>query len=332
MPLPKSMNCIEASSAGGPEVLAPATRPLPQPAATEVLIRVIAAGVNRPDVFQRQGGYPPPEGASDILGLEVSGEIVGLGEKVTQWEIGDRICALLSGGGYSEFALADQNLCLPIPCQLSALEAAALPETFFTVWHNVFERAGLKSGETFLVHGGASGIGTTAIQLAAAMGARVFTTVGNDEKVRICESLGAEKAFNYHQDDFVDEIKKSGKGANVILDMVGGDYIQKNIRVAAFRGRIVSIAFLRGSRVEVDFMPLMLKQLTLTGSTLRSQAVNEKSRIAKGLLNQVWPLLEQGRIKPLIHRTLPLIDAGAAHQLMESNAHIGKILLQVSDE
>lgn len=333
MSLPQSMNCIEISTAGEPEVLTPVVRTLPTPGEAEVLIRVIAAGVNRPDVFQRQGGYPPPEGASDLPGLEVAGEIVALGDTGSQWRIGDRVCALLTGGGYAEYALAHQDLCLPIPDKLSITEAAALPETFFTVWHNVFERAKLKTGEVFLVHGGASGIGTTAIQLASALGARVFTTVGNDEKVRVCETLGAEKAFNYHHDNFVDGIKAATpKGANVILDMVGGDYVKQNIRAAAFRGRLVSIAFLRGSKIELDLMPVMLKQLILTGSTLRSQAVADKTRMASGLRKQVWPLLSKGRIKPLIHTTLALNDAAKAHHLMESNAHIGKIILQVADE
>lgn len=332
MSLPQLMNCVEIFAAGGPEVLTPTTRKLAQPGTREVLIRVIAAGVNRPDVFQRQGGYPAPEGASDLPGLEVAGEVLALGEETSRWKIGDRVCALLNGGGYSEYALAHQDLCLPIPDTLSTLEAAALPETFFTVWHNVFERARLKPGEIFLVHGGASGIGTTAIQLASTLGARVFTTVGNDEKVRVCETLGAEKAFNYHHEDFVGGVKAVGKGANVILDMVGGDYIQQNIRASAFRGRIVSIAFLRGSKVEIDLMPVMLKQLTLTGSTLRSQPVSDKARIARGLASQVWPLLNKGRIKPLIHATFPLNEAARAHQLMESNAHIGKVMLQVSDD
>ena len=326
------MNCIEISEAGGPEVLLPTVRTMPEPGNEEVLIRVKAAGINRPDVVQRKGGYPAPPGAPDLPGLEVAGEIVALGDDTSQWNIGDQVCALLNGGGYAEYAVANQSLCLPIPDSLSACEAAALPETFFTVWHNVFERAGLQKDETFLVHGGASGIGTTAIQLAATMGARVFTTVGNDAKVRICEQLGAEKAFNYHQNDFVEGIKSLSKGANVILDMVGGDYIQKNIRAAAFQARIVSIAFLRGSKVEIDLMPVMLKQLVLTGSTLRSQPVTDKARIAKGLRKQVWPLLSKGSIKPIIHTTLPLVDAAKGHELMESNAHIGKIILQVSDE
>ena len=331
-PLPETMQCIEITEAGGPEVLSLATRALPTPGASEVLIRVIAAGINRPDVFQRQGGYPPPEGASDLPGLEVAGEIVALGNKDGPWQVGDRVCALLAGGGYAEYAIAHQDLCLPIPDPLSATEAAALPETFFTVWHNVFERGRLKAGEVLLVHGGASGIGTTAIQLAKALGARVFTTVGNDEKVRVCEKLGAEKAFNYHHHDFVEGIKTTCKGANVILDMVGGDYVKRNIRAAAFRGRIVSIAFLRGSKIEIDLMPVMLKQLVLTGSTLRSQPVADKTRIANGLRKQIWPLLAKGQVKPQIHTVLPLADAAKAHQLMESNTHIGKIILRVSDE
>ena len=329
MSLPETMNCVEITQPGGPEVLQLGQRPLPQPADGEVLIRVIAAGINRPDVFQRQGGYPPPPGASDLPGLEVAGEIVALGTEAGPWRPGDRVCALLSGGGYAEYALAHRDLCLPIPAGLSTAEAAALPETVFTVWHNVFERAALQAGEVLLVHGGTSGIGTMAIQLGRALGARVFATAGGPEKVATCEKLGAVRAFDYHRDDFVEGIKTATGGANVILDMVGGDYVQKNLRAATFRGRIVSIAFLRGSKVEVDLMPMMLKQLILTGSTLRSQPVADKARICRAIHEQVWPLLEGGDIRPLIHATLPLAEAAAGHRLMESGAHQGKIVLEV---
>lgn len=327
MTLPISMKCIEITKAGGPEVLTPTTRPLPEIGASQVLIQVTAAGINRPDVFQRQGGYPPPPGASDIPGLEVAGKVVCCGSEVKDIQVGDSVCALLNGGGYAEYAVAEASLCLPIPSALSCQDGAALPETCFTVWHNVFERAGLQSGEVFLVHGGTSGIGTTAIQMARAFGARVFATAGSAEKCQVCVDLGAEQAFNYHEEDFVAGIKDVAGGANVILDMIGGDYIQKNIRACAFQGRIVSIAFLRGSKTEVDFNPVMLKQLVLTGSTLRSQPVANKARIAAALREQVWPLLTDGSIKPLIHATFPLDQASESHRLMESNAHIGKILL-----
>lgn len=327
MTLPTSMQCIEIAEAGGPEVLTPDTRAVPEPEANQVLIKVTAAGINRPDVFQRQGGYPPPPGASDIPGLEVSGEVMACGAEVEDIQVGDPVCALLSGGGYAQYAIAEASLCLPVPGALSCQDAAALPETCFTVWHNVFERAGLQSGEVFLVHGGTSGIGTTAIQMARAFGARVFATAGSAEKCQVCLDLGAEQAFNYHEQDFVAGIKAASGGANVILDMIGGDYIQKNIRACAFQGRIVSIAFLRGSKAEVDFNPVMLKQLVLTGSTLRSQPVTNKARIAAALREQVWPLLADGAIKPLIHATFPLNEASDSHRLMESNAHIGKILL-----
>ena len=324
---PATMQCIEITSPGGPEVLALAERPLPNCGPEEVLIKVAAAGVNRPDVIQRKGAYPPPPGASDLLGLEAAGEIVACGDNVEAWKVGDKVCALLNGGGYADYAVAHQSVCLPIPTDLSMVEAAALPETFFTVWHNVFERAELQAGEIFLVHGGTSGIGTTAIQLAKAFGARVFATAGSDEKCRVCEELGAEKAFNYHNEDFVKGIKEHTKGANVILDMIGGDYIQKNIKATAPKARIVSIAFLRGSKAEVDFGAVMLKQLVLTGSTLRSQPIENKIRIAAGLKEKVWPLLDAGTIKPVIHSEFTLSEASAAHELMESNSHIGKIVL-----
>jgi len=330
MSLPTTMNCIEIAHPGGPDALTPAQRPLPTPGDGEVLIRVIAAGVNRPDVVQRQGGYPAPPGASDLPGLEVAGEIAALGADAGDWRVGDRVCALLAGGGYAEYATAHHQLCLPIPGGLSATEAAALPETAFTVWHNLFERALLQPGEVLLVHGGTSGIGTMAIQLAAALGARVFATAGSAEKVATCERLGAIRAFDYHREDFVEGLKTSVGGANVILDMVGGDYVQKNLRATAFRGRIVSIAFLRGSKVEVDLMPMMLKQLILTGSTLRSQPIADKARIARAVREQVWPLIEGGSVRPLVHATFPLAEAAASHTLMERGTHQGKIVLEVA--
>ncbi len=330
--LPATMECIEITAPGGPEVLQPGLRPLPAPGADQVLIRVAAAGINRPDVFQRQGGYPPPPGASDLPGLEVAGTVVALGEGVEQWRVGDRVCALLSGGGYAAYAVAEASLCLPVPEGYSDIQAAALPETFFTVWHNLFERAALQPQEVLLVHGGASGIGTVAIQLGKAFGARVFATAGTPEKCLTCEQLGAEKAFNYHHEDFVDGVKSACKGANVILDMVGGDYVMKNIRTLAFQGRMISIAFLRGSKLEVDLMPVMLKQLVLTGSTLRSQPVANKARIARGLHDKVWPLLNSGVVQPIIHSTLPLEQAAAGHRLMETNAHIGKIILTTNTD
>lgn len=352
------MHCIEITKPGEANVLKLTHRPIPKPGPDEVLIKVAAAGVNRPDVFQRQGLYPPPPGASDIPGLEVAGEIIAVGYQAVghqssnkpQWQVGQHVCALLTGGGYAEYALANQALCLPIPKPLNPVQAAALPETFFTVWHNVFERAALQPGETLLIHSGTSGIGSTAIQLATALGHRVFTTASSDEKCRQCLNLGAEAAINYQSQDFVTATKEltNGQGADVILDMVGGDYVQKNIKAAAFRGRIVSIAFLRGSKVGVDLMPMMLKQLTLTGSTLRSRPVEEKALIANALLDKVWPLLENKgmenkdaygtmtrpsakTISPLISATFPLEKVVDAHQLMESNQHMGKIILTIND-
>ncbi len=327
MSLPTSMKCIEIAQPGGPEVLVSTERPIPQPDSGQVLIKVTAAGVNRPDVIQRQGGYPSPPGASDLPGLEISGEVVLCASDVTSITPGDQVCALLNGGGYAEYAIAEASLCLPVPQGIAIQDAAALPETTFTVWHNVFERAGLQDGEIFLIHGGTSGIGTTAIQMAKAFGARIFASAGSTRKCQVCTELGAEKAFNYHEEDFVAGIKDVSKGANVILDMIGGDYVQKNIRAAAFQGRIISIAFLRGSKVEVDLGPMMLKQLVLTGSTLRSQPVANKADIAAALQERIWPLLANGTIKPIIHTRFSLDEAGEAHSLMESNAHIGKLLL-----
>ena len=325
------MTVVEITESGGPEVLKPATRPLTPPRAGEVLIKVAAAGVNRPDMIQRQGLYPPPPGASDIPGLEIAGAVVALGDGVDGWSTGDAACALVSGGGYAEYCAAPAAQCLPPPEGLSLIEAAALPETLFTVWSNVFDRAGLKQGESFLVHGGSSGIGTTAIQLAKAFGARVFATAGSDEKCAACLSLGADRAINYNDEDFVQAVKDEtgGKGADVILDMVGGDYVARNIAALAADGRMVSIAFLKGAKVEVNLMPVMLKRLTLTGSTLRPRSVGFKAAIAQRLRQKVWPLIETGRIKPVIHATFPLARAADAHRLMESSAHIGKIVLEV---
>ncbi len=337
----KTMHCIEITEPGAANVLQLAQRPVPTPGPDEILIKVIAAGVNRPDVYQRQGLYPAPEGASDIPGLEVAGEIIAIGQQQNtsfaqaNWEVGQQVCALLSGGGYAEYAIAHRSLCLPIPATLTPIQAAALPETFFTVWRNVFDIAAIQPGETLLVHGGASGIGTTAIQLATVLGHRVFTTASNEKKCTQCLKLGAEVAINYQSDDFVAVIKEvtQGRGVDIILDMVGGDYLQKNIRAAAFRGRIVSIAFLRGSKSNVDMMPVMLKELVFTGSTLRSRPVKEKALIAKALLDNVWPLLDNSdavAISPLISQTFPLEKASEAHQLMESNQHMGKILLTIN--
>ncbi len=329
--MPSSMTCIEITQPGGPEVLAPTTRARPEPGDGEVLIQVAAAGVNKPDCLQRMGAYPPPPGASDIPGLEVAGTIVATGPGVTAFSEGDRVCALLTGGGYATFAVAHHSHCLPVPEGFSMVQAAALPETFFTVWHNVFERGALKPGETFLVHGGSSGIGTTAIQLAKAFGAKVFATAGSAEKVQACLDLGADHAINYREEDYVAVVRDHAKGADVILDMVGGDYIARDIKAMKPDGRHVSIAFLTGSKVEIDFMPIMLKRLTFTGSTLRSQTVPFKAAIAKALREQVWPLLADGRVAPRLFKTFPLREAAAAHALMDSSAHIGKIVLTIDE-
>jgi len=332
MNIPTDMNCIEITEPGGPEVLQPTTRPVPQAAEGEVLIRIQAAGVNRPDCIQRLGHYAPPEGITDIPGLEVAGEVVALGDGVSGISVGDSVCALVAGGGYAEYVCAPVLQVLPVPQGLSIVEAAALPETCMTVWINVFERAHLSPDETILVHGGSSGIGTTAIQIASALGSRVITTAGSAEKCQACLDLGAERAVNYREEDFVAAAKEfGGRGVDVILDMVGGDYIEKNIKAAAPDGRIVNIAFLQGAKAEVNFMPLMLKRLTLTGSTLRSQSIERKGEIARHLKKTVWPLIEAGRVKPVIYKAFPLLDARAAHELMESSAHIGKIMLQVAD-
>lgn len=324
----KDTPCIEITAAGGPEVLKLSRRTLPAPARGQVLIEVCTAGVNRPDVLQRQGLYPPPPDASDIPGLEVSGTVVAAGPGVDKPATGDRVCALLAGGGYSRYALADSALCLPVPDALPLTEAAALPETLFTVWYNLVEKADLKAGDVVLIHGGGSGIGTTAIQVTRGLGATPYVTAGSDEKCRACEALGAERAFNYKREDFtvIKELSER-RGADIIIDIVGGDYVQKNIKAAAPRGRIVQLAFLQGSKVTVDLMPVMLKQLVFTGSTLRSQPLAEKARIAEAVIHDLWPLVAEGSIRPVIDRTLPLADAAQAHRIMERSEHFGKLLL-----
>ena len=326
------MRVVEISQFGPPDVLKIAERPDPVPAAGEVLIDVEAAGVNRPDVIQRYGKYPPPPGASDLPGLEVAGRIAALGAGVTAWSVGDRVCALLAGGGYAERAAVPQEQVLPIPKGLTAIQAAAIPETFFTVWTNVFQRGKLKHGESILIHGGTSGIGTTAIQLARAFGARVFTTAGSDEKCEAARTLGAEHAFNYRTTDWAAEAKKltDGRGVDVILDIVGGEYIPRNIDLLAVEGRLLQIAFLKHARAEIDFSTVMRKRAWITGSTLRPRSPAEKGAIGRDLHQHVWPLLEQGAVAPVIHETFPLDQASEAHRLMESSSHIGKIVLDVS--
>ena len=328
---PSDMTVIEIASPGGPEQLRTASRPVPRPASGEVLVRVAAAGVNRPDVMQRQGRYPPPAGASDIPGMEVSGEVVALGPDVSSLRLGDQVTALLPGGGYAQYAVAAAPLCLPVPQGLSMVEAAALPETFFTVWTNVFDRGRCKSGDVLLVHGGTSGIGTTAIQLGAARGARVYATAGSDDKARACERLGAVRGINYRTEDFVEVVRKetAGSGADVILDIVGAEYFDRNLQTAAIEGRLVIISMLGGARAELKLNTLLTKRLTVTGSTLRSRTVAEKAAVADAVRANVWPLLASGRVRPVIHATFPLADASAAHVLMESSNHIGKIVLTV---
>ncbi|MFG1320625.1 NAD(P)H-quinone oxidoreductase [Xanthobacter autotrophicus] len=330
-PLPETMTAILISAPGGPEVLVPGTRPVPAPAPGELLVKVEAAGINRPDVMQRKGLYPPPPGASDIPGLEIAGTVVALGEDASRFKVGDRVCALVTGGGYAQYCTTHEATALPIPEGLSAAEAAALPETAFTVWSNIFERGQLKAGETLLLHGGSSGIGTTAIQLAKAFGARVVVTAGSDEKCAACVALGADLAVNYRTQDFVAEVKSftAGKGANVILDMIGGPYIQKNYEAAAMDGRIVQIAFQQGAKAEVDFMRLMLKRLTHTGSTLRSRPVAEKAALAAAIVEKVFPLIAAGKYRPVMDETFPLANAAAAHARMDASAHVGKIVLTV---
>ncbi len=323
------MIAIEIASPGGPEVLRPAERPKPRPGPGEVLIRVEAAGVNRPDALQRRGLYAPPPGVSDIPGLEVAGEVVEVGAGVTAWGTADRVTALLAGGGYAEYALAPEPQCLPVPAGLSMVEAAALPETFFTVWTNVFERGALRPGDALLVHGGTSGIGTAAIALARALGSRVFATAGSPEKCRACEALGAERGIDRDREDFVAVVRDAtgGRGVDVILDMAGGDFVPRSLRALADEGRLVLIAYLRGPKAEIDLDAVMRRRLVITGSTLRPRSVEEKGRVARALRESVWPLLEAGRIRPVVHATFPLAAAADAHRLMESGGHVGKLVL-----
>ena len=331
MSLPETMTVVEISEYGGPEVLKPASRPVPQPASGEALIRVAAAGVNRPDAIQRAGNYPPPAGQSDLPGLEVSGEVVALGDGASVVSIGDTVCALTPGGGYAEYCIAPASHCLPVPDGISVTDAAGIPETSFTVWHNVFQRAYLQKGERFLVHGGSSGIGTTAIQLANAFGAKVFTTAGSREKCDACEALGADLAIDYKEEDWVAVLreKTEKQGVDVILDMVGGSYIQKNIDSLNWDGRLSIIAFLTGAKAELMLARFMVKRQTMTASTLRAQSDFAKAAIAAELHEKVWPLFVSGKVKPIIDSILPLSEAAKAHERMESSTHIGKIILQI---
>ena len=329
--LPSEMTVIEITAHGAPEVLKPAQRPVPQLQDNEVLIQVAYAGVNRPDCQQRAGNYNPPPGASDLPGLEVAGTIVALGSAVTQWQLGDQVCALTHGGGYAEYCAAPATQCLPIPQGFTLEQAAALPENYFTVWTNVFDRGRLQPGETLLLHGGASGIGTTAIQLAHARGSKVIATVGSARKAEVCRELGADRVVNYREKDFVEVVnaETDGHGADVILDMVGGDYIPRNMKALALDGRLVFIAFLRGPKAELNFAQLMVRRQTITGSTLRPQSIEAKAAIADNLRQHVWPLLEQGTIKPILDTQFTLTEAAKAHTMMEANENIGKIMLQV---
>jgi NADPH2:quinone reductase len=331
MSLPAKMRAVEITKPGGPEVLKIGERPLPQPKANEILVKVAAAGVNRPDILQRMGLYAVPPDASDLPGLEIAGTVAAIGASVTMWKVGDQICALAHGGGYAEYCVVPEVQALPVPKGLSLTEAASLPETFFTVYSNVFDRGALKPGELFLVQGGSSGIGVTAIQMAAAMGHRVFATAGSDEKCAACVALGAEKAFNYRTGDWAEELKSAtdGKGVNVILDMVGGDYVPKELKSLADEGRLVMIAFLRGNKAEVDLNEVMRKRLQITGSTLRPRTVEFKGQVARSLRERIWPLVESGKIKPVLYKTFPLAEASEAHKLMETSQHIGKIVLTV---
>ena len=332
MPIPQTMTYIEANGAGDPGVLRPATGPVPAPKPDEVLIRVQAAGVNRPDVAQRQGSYPPPPGASPILGLEVAGEVVAIGHQVTSLSIGDHVCALTNGGGYAEYCTAPAAQCLPWPTGFDAIRAAALPETSFTVWANLFQLGHLANGETALVHGGSSGIGITAIRLGHEFGARILVTAGSDEKCAACLKLGAAAAINYRSQDFAAEVKTltDGRGVDVILDMVGAPYMARNLRSLGPGGRLVLIAFLQGSKVqEFDFVQVLVRRLTITGSTMRPRSTAQKGAIAAELRSRVWPALDAGRCAPVIHATFPLAQAAEAHRLMESSQHIGKIMLSV---
>jgi putative PIG3 family NAD(P)H quinone oxidoreductase len=328
---PSTMTAIEIASPGGPEMLQPITVAVPHPGAAEILIKVAAAGVNRPDLIQRQGLYPPPPGASPLPGLEVAGTVVELGLGAHGFKLGDQVCALLAGGGYAEYAVAPAAQCLPVPTGLSLIEAASLPETFFTVWTNLVDGGRTQTGDVVLIHGGSGGIGVTAIQIAKALGARIFATAGSFEKTRVCEDLGAERGINYKLEDFVQIVKDEthGHGADVILDMVGGDYVARNMACAAEGARLVNIAFLHGPRVEIDLSVIMRRRLTLTGSTLRPRSVAEKGLIAQALRKRIWPLLDKGVIKPVIDKTFRLVDAMDAHRLMESSTHVGKIVLTV---
>jgi NADPH2:quinone reductase len=323
------MRAVEISTPGGPEVLKVVERPKPALKANEILVKVAAAGVNRPDVLQRMGNYPVPADASDLPGLEIAGEVVEQGAAVKMWSIGDQVCALVNGGGYAEYCAVPETQALPVPKGLSLVEAASLPETFLTVWGNVYERGKLAPGETLLVQGGTSGIGVTAIQMAAATGSRVFATAGSDEKVAACVRLGAEKAFNYRTQDWAAEVRAAtgGKGVNVILDMVGGDYVPKELKCLAEEGRLVFIAYLRGPKTELDINEVMRRRLTITGSTLRPRTAQFKGFLASKLRDNIWPLIEAGKIRPQIYKTFPLGEAGEAHRLMESSQHIGKIVL-----
>jgi NADPH2:quinone reductase len=332
MSLPEQMRVIEISKPGGPEVLKESYRRLPSMSSQEVLIRVAAAGVNRPDVAQRAGFYDPPPGASDLPGLEVAGEVIDVGSKTDRFKAGDKVCTLVNGGGYAEYVAVAETQCLPVPAGLSLVEAAALPETCFTVWTNVFDRAGLKAGESLLIHGGSSGIGTTAIQMAKALGAKVYITAGNEDKCKACIELGADLAINYKQQDFVDVLLEhtAGKGVDVILDMVAGSYVDRNLKVAAMEARVMIIAILGGIKGEVNFANIMMKRLSLGGSTLRPQSAAAKANIATSLEKTIWPLVESGKIKPVIYKTFALAEAPKAHTLMESSQHIGKIVLQMT--
>lgn len=330
MKIPQTMRQVKFAGAGGPEVVTLETAPVPRPGPGQALIQVVAAGVNRPDCLQRAGNYPPPPGATNVPGLEVAGRVVELGAGVDTLRIGDEICALVISGGYAEYCIVEAPLCLPIPKPLSLLEAAGLPENYYTVWDNVFTRGGLKAGETILIHGGSSGIGSTAIQLARQFGAHVIATAGSPEKCAFCTKIGADHAIDYRAADFVAEAQRitGGKGVEVVLDMVGGPYIARNLQVLGIEGRLVQIAFLQPSRVEIDLMPIMLKRLTFTGSTLRARSVPLKKAIADELHSKVWPLLDSGAVRPVIHASFPLEKAREAHALMESSAHLGKIMLE----
>jgi putative PIG3 family NAD(P)H quinone oxidoreductase len=329
--VPVEMTVVEIAAPGGPEQLKTTVRPVPRPAPGEVLVRVAAAGVNRPDVMQRQGRYPPPPGASDIPGLEIAGEIVALGTEVSGLRLGEQVTALVPGGGYAAYAVAAAPLCLPIPPGISMVEAAAIPETFFTVWTNLFERGRAKAGESVLIHGGTSGIGTTAIQLATAWGMRVFATAGSPEKARACERFGAIRGIDYKTEDFVEVVRKetTGAGVDVILDMIGASYFARNLEAAAVEGRLVVISLIGGARTEINLNTIMSKRLTVTGSTLRARSVAQKAVVAEGVLHNLWPLLAAGRVRPIIYATFPLAEAGEAHRLMETSQHIGKIVLTV---